>query len=1057
MFTIFASIISDFVPRASAIKKQYGVAEVTELRFPLRTSICISSPIFPLEQKNNINMQYSSIALVRSSVMAALLVACQMRPGSARDTVNFDFAWRHVLGNPGAICRGTIEKDINYGDGGTQTIESSSADCCIRCETTPGCVAWDWHSKGGECWAKPNGTGSKVDPGVYSARVKVPAPAGPPPAAAVDYNDASWAVVDCPHDMLVTGKHDPSNSPTQGFLPRGEGWYRKHFNLPQDWKGDAVWVYIEGVFLETQWWLNGVSIYNHTAGYTSFWIRLDGPAARFGGANVLAVYVNAKTGTGWWYEGGGLSRHQYLVRANPLHLVPDRAWAHTTVTGEVHALGESPSHGIVADAATMYLQADVTNAASSSSTTAAAQEVALQATINDADGTVVGTASSKTVSVDAGATVTLSATALLANAQLWSVARPYVYTVSFSVVAGGSALDVSQVYYDSVNVTTGIKTVKFDTDAGLIMNGENVKVRGFCDHSNWGGVGAAVPDRINLFRAQGLRAVGANTWRMAHNPPIPVRIDIMDRLGMLCMDENRNYGGARQQGGTTDESIAQEAQDMADMVQRDRSHASILIWSFCNEVGCDNETSAALFRNISYFYDGTHPVTQNHLGAGEHPLSADSLDVQGMSHKSGSTFDTFHSNNPKKPIMATECCSCLSQRGEDYDACPKPRDCSGSACHKWCGGSSGSEKSNGTFYNNEISQCTAEQVYESDSRKFVAGTFIWSGYDYLGEARGWPQTVKPRGTVADIAGFRKESAWWLKAYWLSNISRSDPGRPALPDVRTIFLVESWREGLRADNSPMPSSRTIHVYTDAPRVRMLLNGKQAAPDQDSPQFGNLVFTVPYAPGNLTALALDASGAVVATHTRMTVQPAVAIRLRIDAPSAETGTGSAMVADGEDVAMVRAELVDASGNIAAEDMRPVTFAVASGEGRVWATHSGNPVGLEPPHSPTRKAYHGLARAIVRSTADRATSPRHRALLRAIDCDHGRGGTFIAVPEMATNSSGSHASDAALDPIVVTASAPGLTPVRIEIPVTTDLNQLPVAIAGQSEKANSITSDF
>merc|ERR1711988_174040 len=130
---------------------------------------------------------------------------------------------------------------------------------------------------------------------------------------------------------------------------------------------------------------------------------------------------------------------------------------------------------------------------------------------------------------------------------------------------------------------------------------------------------------------------------------------------------------------------------------------------------------------------------------------------------------------------------------------------------------------------------------------------------------------------------------------------------------------------------MPSSRTIHVYTDAPRVRMLLNGKQAVPDQDSPQFGNLVFTVPYAPGNLTALALDASGAVVATHTRMTVQPAVAIRLRIDAPSAETGTGSAMVADGEDVAMVRAELVDASGNIAAEDMRPVTFAVASGEGR------------------------------------------------------------------------------------------------------------------------------
>jgi beta-galactosidase/beta-glucuronidase len=167
---------------------------------------------------------------------------------------------------------------------------------------------------------------------------------------------------------------------------------------------------------------------------------------------------------------------------------------------------------------------------------------------------------------------------------------------------------------------------------------------------------------------------------MAHNPPIPARIDFADRLGVLIMDENRDYGGHQGQGGYTEESVAQEVKDMGKMVQRDRAHPSVFIWSFCNEVGCDNETAAAAFRNISYFYDGTRGVTQNHLGAGATPVSEKSLDVQGFSHKPGATFDKFHAEHPKEPMMATECCSCLSQRGEDYDACTVPRTCVGSEC-----------------------------------------------------------------------------------------------------------------------------------------------------------------------------------------------------------------------------------------------------------------------------------------------------------------------------------------------------------------------------------------
>ena len=272
-----------------------------------------------------------------------------------------------------------------------------------------------------------------------------------------------------------------------------------------------------------------------------------------------------------------------------------------------------------------------------------------------------------------------------------------------------------------------------------------------------------------------------------------------------------------------------------------------------SEVGCNNESSAALFRAISYYYDGSRGTTQNRKGEGDHPLSAQSLDVQGFSHKKDKDFEKFHKDNPEKPMMATECCSCLSQRGEDYDTCDKPRpsDCKDGdyrgrpgpksanlTCHHDCASGPGKSYSDafhtsGRFYNNgacqltsmvsrlllthgagcaEISQCTAKQVYMSDSREYVAGTFVWSGFDYFGESRGYPQTVKCRGVVADIAGFLKETHAWMRLWWYSKIDEADAGRPALqvPNSHTCFIVESWRTGAKADGHPIGPNRTVHV-------------------------------------------------------------------------------------------------------------------------------------------------------------------------------------------------------------------------------------------------------
>mmetsp|Transcript_21955 Transcript_21955/g.65729 ORF Transcript_21955/g.65729 Transcript_21955/m.65729 type:complete len:445 (+) Transcript_21955:1830-3164(+) len=436
-------------------------------------------------------------------------------------------------------------------------------------------------------------------------------------------------------------------------------------------------------------------------------------------------------------------------------------------------------------------------------------------------------------------------------------------------------------------------------------------------------------------------------------------------------------------------------------------------------------------------------------------------------------------------MAATECCSCMSQRGIDEDMCPNPKD-------GGCGGC----KDPGTcpvFYNNNIGECTSAQVIESDSLDYVSGTFVWSGFDYLGEARGWPQNTKCRGTVADVAGFTKETAYWLKSVWQANISKSDAGRPlnappgfSGPDSDyVVFILESWLP------PPSGTTRTIHVcvlptssvrvrahqclravcrrtcsrrqslpafrflwthhalafhlwgtrsacacrlarrYSNAPTIRLELNG-QTVGTQDIPYFGMATFTVTYAEGTVTAVALDGSGAAVANYSIGTVGTAAAVQLTIDAPSATTGTGAAVVADGEDTAMLRATIVDAKGKTVPGASQNVTFKVVSGPGTVWATHNGDPANDSPSSAPWTPAYHGLARAFVRSTTDQATAPAHRQRLLEIDLDSN---VVVASPD-------ERLVDPA--PIVVEVTVDGGLTAQVSIPVTASLDELPMAVA-------------
>ncbi|XP_062517777.1 beta-galactosidase BoGH2A-like [Corticium candelabrum] len=788
-------------------------------------------------------------------------------------------------------------------------------------------------------------------------------------------------------------------------------WYRKHFNLPSDWKGSSIWIYFEGIFRASMIYLNGQFLLYHQSGYTSFSVRLDNVSNVMYGTgeaneNVLTVMCTAAGGTGWWYEGGGIYRHTYLIRTNHVHLFVEGLYGASEVTGEIHDHEPSDAtKGQYSDGATFMATAEVTNDA----LTQSAKNVVVYFALFDENGEEVVEATSASVSVSSNMTEVAKASFKISKAELWSTPRPYLYTLQTSVMAGSTLLD-------NVSTTVGVRLAKWDPNQGFFLNNVPYKWRGFCDHNDFTGVGVAVPDRVNLFRAQMLRAVGGNSWRMSHNPPIPVLLDILDRLGVVVWDENRNFG-----------NNSVWLMDQRDMVRRDRNHPSVMVWSFCNEGGCMESDGPApgevgqMFKTVSKQEDPYRPVGANMNGRLGDSLSP-VLDVQGFSHRNGNDFDGFHKDFPKIPTIGSECCSCITNRGEDTSNSSRP--------------------SVGNFNGN----CNSGQNGVELQREFVAGTLVWTLFDYYGEpcCNGWPMVSSSFGSI-DLAGFPKASAFWYKAWFLlnsTNMSSSSHdltyrapmlGNPTSPSWLSadsnsgfmIYIVQHWEADVGG------STRTIQAYTNAPLAELFVNGKSQGVKTISWLGWAEWDNVDYVTGNLTAVGMVTAGHVVASYTLETTGNPAAIKLSVDVPSMNTGTGKALVMNGQDAGMVRASIVDSKGRVVNSASHNVTFSISSGPGRIIGVGNGDPICHEPNKVTWRSAFHGLARAIIQVTADHASSAHHRYRMREIDSEGGRH-TIILPPDVVS---------APMVDIVVKATVEGLESDQVTIPVVSDSDQFGV----------------
>ncbi len=708
-----------------------------------------------------------------------------------------------------------------------------------------------------------------------------------------EFDDSSWRSVHLPHDFVVEGTFDPQANLSHGFLPAGVGWYRRTFTLPQSDRGRRIWIDFDGVYRDSRVWLNGKLLGRHPSGYTSFRYDIT-DAARYGSSNVLVVRADARAFEGWWYEGGGIYRHVWLNEADPLHVAP---WG-VFVSSD---LSQS-------DIANLTIKTLAVNDGASAAT------CAVETQILDASGRVV--AQSRTErSLAAGAREEIAQQGTVRDPHLWSIESPYLYHAITRILKAGRPVD-------RVTTPFGIRTIRFDADRGYFLNCKPVKLKGTCNHQDFAGVGTAMPDGVLEWRIKKLKEMGSNAYRCSHNPPAAELLDACDRLGMVVMDENRHLGDTYRDHtprGTPYSNLS----DLKDMILRDRNHPSIVMWSMCNEEGLQStEEGARIFaamKEAVLRIDPTRPITCAMNGGWGLGFSRVE-DLQGCNYNPGG-YDRFHETHPNMPMYGSETASAVSTRGIYAN-----------------------DRERGYVSAYDVNHPPWGQTAEGAwtplaERPFMAGGFVWTGFDYKGEPTpyGWP-CINSHFGIMDICGFPKDTYYYYKSWW--------GDRP----VAHILPHWNWpgKEGQPID---------VWVHSNCERVELFLSGKSLGA-QEMPRNGHLEWKVPYAPGRLEARGYNGS-TEAATDVVETTGPPARLRLETDR--------TLLNADGEDLAVVQVAVVDAQGRVVPIADNEVTFAVG-GQGSVGGVGNGDPSSHEPDKASQRHALNGLCMVLVRA-GDRA----------------------------------------------------------------------------------------
>jgi beta-galactosidase len=725
------------------------------------------------------------------------------------------------------------------------------------------------------------------------------------------FKDTDWQAVTLPHDWSSDGPFAKEGGSGNGFAPGGLGWYRKHFSVAQNFSNQCVSGEFDGIYDFSEVWMNGQYVGGRPYGYSSFACDLT-PFLKSGGDNVLAVRVDhSRFADSRFYTGSGIYRNARLVFTDAVHIARNGVFVLTPKVSE----GET----------VVTVETTWTNEMNLD------QEGAVQTTLLAPDGQVVAKPAASSRRFQAGKTAVCSQQVYFPHPQLWNLDDPKLYrAVSKIISAEGTILD-------EVTNTFGIREFHFDADKGFFLNGKSLKLKGVCLHHDAGPIGAAVPDKVLERRLRTLKEIGANAIRTSHNPPDPALLDMCDRLGFLVMDEafdewkpmKNKWVVARNEGAPSHFGYGEvfdqwAVTDVSDLVRRDRNHPSIILWSIGNEIDYANDPFS-------------HPV----LGAEFRPQNPR---AENMPKLAKPLIAAVKALDPTRPVTMALANVAMS----DAVGLPELLDMAGYNYQEGRYADDHKKFPKRIIYGSENShQLNAWEAVATND--FIAGQFLWTGADYLGEANEWPNRASPPGLL-DLCGFKKPLGWFRQSLWADkpmvylSVSSGFGGR------RGFAGVESWN---------WRSNETVSALcvANCPNVELLLNGKSIGTQKLSEaRRGMLRWEIPFEPGTLQAVGRDDSGRELCRCALRTAGAPARIELLPDPKE--------LRADGKDVCHVEFRIVDANGVRVPSADSEVAFTL-TGPAKILGIGNGDVNSVEDCKSNKHHIFLGRGLAILQTT--------------------------------------------------------------------------------------------
>jgi len=795
-----------------------------------------------------------------------------------------------------------------------------------------------------KAWILPTANDFINDKAQHHQRPLGKSPGSDFPFVQATFDDNHWENVELPHDWAIAGPfYKGWNTPVGGGMGRlpspGVAWYRKSITLDESDLGKSIFLDIDGAMSYAMVWLNGHLVGGWPYGYASWQVDLT-PYININGDNQLAIRVDNPAASSRWYPGGGIYRNIWLTKTNAVHITQ---WGTQVTTPEVSA-------------AQAKVNINVT-IANDSATDSKIDTITYIYTLDANDNkssAIVATLPTKTTRVLAGEKSTIASSVVLNNPKLWGPLpsqTPHRYVAVTRIIKNNEIID-------QLETPFGIRKVIFDGQQGIFVNDEHIYIQGVNQHHDLGALGAAFNVRAAQRQLELLREMGVNAIRLAHNPPARELLELTDKMGFLVVNEIFDVWERKKTPHDFHLIFPDWSEaDMRSFIRRDRNNPSVILWSIGNEVGeqYTGKAGAAVAQRLHDFVveeDPTRPTAASmNFSKPDMPLSAVtdsiSLNYQGegirnapeYAHLKGITtpplYPAFHEKFPGKVILSSENAAAVSSRGE-YSF-PVVSGNTAPVSDGVGGNSESLQVSAYELYTTPFGS-SADKVFGSLAKhSYVAGGFVWSGWDYLGEPTPYYLARSSYFGVIDLAGFKKDRFYLYQAHW----------RPNFP---MAHILPHW-------NWPERVGKTtpVHVFTSGDEAELFLNGKSLGRKHKSAFEYRLRWdNVSYQPGELTVISYK-NGQQWATDTVKTTGKAAKLMLSADRNTINS--------DGVDLAFITVKVVDEQGLVVPKANHEIHFTI-EGAGEIVATDNGDATNLVSFKSTTRAAFNGLALAIVKA---------------------------------------------------------------------------------------------